>query len=66
MRQWFTLSYDTMRSGQITLRNLQASGCDQIEAAQKQLGSTNFVRTPQCRHYSQIDLDLLKAEVVAQ
>jgi hypothetical protein len=59
--QWFTLEYDLLTRGHIKLVNLQAAGCDDVERAQSALNSTNFKRTPQSRHYSQWEIDLIRA-----
>jgi hypothetical protein len=58
--QWFTLLYVTASGQQIWRRNLQAAGADSIERAQAALGSRDFRRVRQNRHYSQQELDLLK------
>lgn len=62
MIQWFTLEYNTLRRGHIKLVNLQDSGCDDVEHAQCGLNSTNFKRTPQSHHYSQWEVELIRAK----
>jgi len=60
MMQWFTLAYTTGDGGHQILYNLQARGCDDIERAQRNLGSSSFVRIPQSHHFHQFEIDLMR------
>jgi len=59
--QWFTMEYDAPNRGRIKLVNLQAAGCDDIERAQRGLGSVNFERTPQTHHYHWLEVELRRS-----
>lgn len=56
----YTLTYKRKTGQQLTCFNLLREECEDIERAQRQLGSTDFVRTAQPHSYSQMELDLLQ------
>lgn len=60
MVTWYTLSYTYKNGEKQRLYNLQRAGADDVERAQRALGSRGFVREKQPHHYHQLELDLLK------
>jgi hypothetical protein len=59
-RYHYTLTYTTAAGARESVRNLQSTGADHVEAAQRQLGSTDFWRLLQPHCYSQQELDLIE------